>query len=49
METLLYTYTKNFTLKSSCCGSVETNLTSIYEDESPIPGLTQRVKDLALQ
>ena len=32
----------------SCCGAAETNLTSIYEDVSLIPGLAQWVKDLAL-
>ena len=30
---------------SSCCGSVETNLTSIQEDVVSTPGLTQWVKD----
>ena len=34
---------------SSLCGSLVTNLTSIREDEGSIPGLTQWVKDLALQ
>ena len=36
------------TFQSSCCGSVEMNLTSIYEDDDSIPGLAQWVKDLPL-
>ena len=33
---------------SSCCGSVETNPTSIHEDPGAIPGLSQWVQVLAL-
>ena len=35
-------------MRSSFCGSVEMSLTSIHEDTSSIPGLTQGVEDLTL-
>ena len=38
----------NMLLRSSHCGSVEMNLTSIHEDSGWIPGLPQWVKDLVL-
>ena len=37
-----------YLMGSSHCGSVETNLTSIHKVAGLIPGLAQRVKDLAL-
>ena len=33
---------------SSCCDSVETNLTSNHEVAGSIPGLTQSARDLVL-
>ena len=35
-------------MRSSHCGPVVTNLTSIHEDESSIPGLSQWVRHPAL-
>ena len=36
------------TIRSSCLGEVETNPTRNHEVEGSTPGLTQKVKDLAL-
>ena len=38
----------NMTFGSSCCGSAETNLTSIHEDKGLIPGPGKWVKDSVL-
>ena len=38
----------NYIYRSSRCGSVKTNLTSIHEDAGWIPGLDQWVRDPAL-
>ena len=37
-----------YTKRSSPCGSVETSLTSVNEDEGLIPGPSRWVKDMAL-
>ena len=39
---------KSIRIGSSHCGAVETNPTSIHEDEGSIPGLSQWVRDPAL-
>ena len=39
---------ENKTGRSSHCGSVVTNPTSVHEDMGLIPGLTQQVRDLSL-
>ena len=48
-DVILSIWSKITCFKSSHCGSVVMNLTSILEDEGLIPGLTQWVKDLVLQ
>ena len=39
---------RKWEMRSSCCGSVVTNLTSVHEDADSISGLAWWVKDLAL-
>ena len=45
---ILFLFLKKFFIRSSHCGAVETNPTSIHEDVGLIPGLVQWVKDLVL-
>ena len=45
---LLSKYRKNANIRSSRCGSMLTNLTSIHEDAGSIPGLAQWVKERVL-
>ena len=45
---VLKTTLRIWEIRSSCCGSAVTNLTSNHEDLGSIPGLTQEIKDLVL-
>ena len=46
--TAITPFTQIWVTGSSCCGTVEMNLTGNHEVEGLIPGLAQWVKDLTL-
>ena len=48
MDNNEFKVSKGDVFRSSCRGSVETNLTSIHGDSGSIPGLAQWVKDSAM-